>query len=39
MENNDYQGKRPDQVKTSEQLLFWSVILFIITLIVLKITQ
>ncbi len=38
MENNDYQGKRPDQVKCSEQLAFWAVVLFIITLIILKLS-
>jgi hypothetical protein len=36
---NDYQGKKPNQVKNSEQLFFWSVVLFIITLVILKIIQ
>jgi hypothetical protein len=36
---SDYQGKRPDQIKNSEQLFFWGVVLFIITLVVLKIIQ
>jgi hypothetical protein len=39
MTMSDYQGKRPDQIKNSEQLFFWSVVLFIITLVILKIIQ
>jgi hypothetical protein len=33
MEN---QGRRPDQVKSSEKLFFWSAVLLLVTLLVLK---
>jgi hypothetical protein len=32
-----YQGKRPDQIKSSEKILFWSIIGIIVLLITLKI--
>ena len=38
MTMSDYQGKRPDQVKSSEQILFWAIVLFVITLVVLKLS-
>lgn len=34
--SSNNQGKRPDQIKTSEQLFFWSAVLLIATLIALK---
>lgn len=39
MTMSNYQGKRPDQVKSSEQIAFWAIALFIITIIILKLTQ
>ena len=36
MNQNDNQGKRPDQIKTSEQLFFWSAVGIIILVVVLK---
>jgi len=33
-EENDYQGKRPDQVKSSERICFYTIISFTILLAV-----
>jgi hypothetical protein len=37
--DNNFQGKRPDQIKSSEQIMFWSFIAMIILMVVLKLIQ
>jgi len=36
---NDYQGKRPEQVRDSENFVFWALILFFTSMLILLITK
>ena len=35
---NDYQGKRPKQVRDSENFAFWALLLFAVSVLVLLLT-
>lgn len=36
---NDYQGKRPEQVRDSENFAFWGLVLFFLIMIILLLTK